>query len=284
MKILACIDGSRYTVSVCDHAAWAANRLGEPVELLHVLARQPTDPAIAADRSGQLGIGTRGELYRRLIELDEQRNRLAHEAGRHLLDEAAERIRQGGVERVMQRLAHGELVDHIHDHEADARLVVIGRRGEGEDQAPQHLGSNLERIIRASRRPIVIAARQFRPPARFLVAYDGSASAERAIDALVRNPILTDAEGHVLLVGAGTEAERQRLNGVVERLRQAGYSVSGDIRSGDPDRLISATIDAEASDLLVMGAYGHSRIRELMIGSTTTSVLRTSTVSVLVMR
>ena len=284
MKVLACIDSSRYAVSVCDHAAWAASRLGEPVELLHVLERHGTDPSIAADRSGRLGVDSREALLRQLVELDEQRNRVAQEAGRHLLDEAAARVRAGGVERVMQRLAHGELVDHIPQHEADARLVVIGRRGEAEDRAAQHLGRNLERIIRASQRPIVIAAATFQPVRRFLIAYDGGASAERAVDALVRNPIITDAQGHLLMVGDGTATERQRLDGAVERLRAAGYTVNGDIRAGDPDRLIPATVEAEASDLLVMGAFGHSRIRELMIGSTTTSVLRTSEVSVLVVR
>jgi nucleotide-binding universal stress UspA family protein len=284
MKILACIDSSRYAVSVCDHAAWAAKRLESPVELLHVLERHAADPKVAFDRSGRLGVDSREALLRQLVELDELRNRLAQEAGRHLLDEAAAKVREGGVEQVLQRLVHGELVDHIHDYEAEARLLVIGRRGEGENRAAQHLGRNLERIIRASHRPIVIAAQQFRPAQRFLVAYDGGSSAEKAIDALIRNPILTDAEGHVLMVGEGTATEHQRLDTTLSRLRDAGYRVTGTIVSGDPDRLIPATVRANDSDLLVMSAYGHSRIRTLMIGSTTTAVLRTSPVSILVVR
>jgi nucleotide-binding universal stress UspA family protein len=162
--------------------------------------------------------------------------------------------------------------------------VVIGRRGEAEARAAGHLGRNLERIIRASQRPVVIAAQDFRPPRRFLIAYDGGASAERAVDALVRNPVLADAEGHVLLVGEGTAAERQRLDSVLARLTGAGYSVTGDIRPGDPDHRIPETVAAEEIDLLVMGAFGHSRIRTLMVGSTTTAVLRTSPVSMLVVR
>jgi nucleotide-binding universal stress UspA family protein len=284
MKVLACIDSSRYAVSVCDHAAWIATRLDAPVELLHVLERHATGSTIAADRSGHLGVDTRAALFRQLVELDEQRNRLAHEAGWHLLEEAASHVREHGVAQVLQRLAHGELVDHIHSHEADARLVVIGRRGEAEDQAAQHLGRNLERIIRASQRPIVIAAREFRPVRRFLIAYDGGASAEKAIDALVRNPILTDAEGQVLRVGEGTSTERQQLEMATSRLRDVGYNVTGTIERGDPDHLIPATVGSDGSDLLVMGAYGHSRIRTLMVGSTTTAVLRTSQVSVVVVR
>ena len=65
MKILACIDSSRYAISVCDHAAWIATRLHEPVELLHVLERHAADPTIAADRSGRLGVGSSGTAPRR---------------------------------------------------------------------------------------------------------------------------------------------------------------------------------------------------------------------------
>lgn len=161
---------------------------------------------------------------------------------------------------------------------------MIGRRGEAEGQAAQRLGRTLERIIRASQRPIVIAAQQLRPIRRFLIAYDGGASAEQAVDALVRNPILTDAEGHVLMGGEGTTTERQPLEAVTSRLQGVGYNVSGTIEQGDPDHTIPATVKSEEIDLLVMGAYGHSRIRTLMNGSTTISVLRTSAVPMLVVR
>lgn len=284
MNVLACIDSSRYAVSVCDHAAWAAQRLDVPVELLHVLERHAADPVIAPDRSGRLGVDSREALLQQLVDLDERRNRLSQEAGRHLLDEAAARVRAGGIDDIHLRLVHGELVDHIHDHEADARLIVVGRRGEAEDRASQHLGRNLERLIRASHRPIVIAAQEFRPVERFLVAYDGGASAERAVDALVRYPILADAKGHVLMAGEGTSTERDRLASVTARLREAGYSITDALQASDPDHIIPAAVEEGSFDLLVMGAYGHSRIRTLMIGSTTTALLRATSISMLVMR
>jgi nucleotide-binding universal stress UspA family protein len=88
----------------------------------------------------------------------------------------------------------------------------------------------------------------------------------------------------VLLVGEDTATERQRLDNVLARLTAAGYTVTGDIRPGDPDHRIPETVTAEGIDMLLMGAYGHSRIRTLMVGSTTTAVLRTSPVSMLVVR
>ncbi len=284
MKVLAYIDSSRYAVSTLDHAAWAATRLDVPLELVHVIEKRSSDPRIAVDRSGRLGVNSREALLNELVALDEQRNRLEQESGRHLLDDAAAHARDAGVEDVETRLVHGELVDHLRDHERDARLLVIGKRGEGEDQADVHLGSNLERVIRASHRPILIAPRVFRPVRHFLFAFDGSASTGNAVDRLVESPLLREAQGTLVTVGEDTSRARQRLHDAASRLRAAGYRIEEIVRPGDADDVIPEMLDEEDVDLLVMGAYGHSRIRELLIGSTTTHLLRTSSKAVIVVR
>lgn len=48
--------------------------------------------------------------------------------------------------------------------------------------------------------------------------------------------------------------------------------------------MLPALIKAHGASLLVMGAYGHSRIRQLIVGSTTTTLLRLSEVPVLILR
>lgn len=284
MKVLAFIDSSHYAVSVCDHAAWAATALSVPVELLHILERHRSDARIAPDRSGRLGIDTRETLLAQIVELDEQRNRLAQESGRRLLDEAAARIRQGGVEDVIQRLVHGTLVDNLRDHERDAALVVLGKQGEGAEEAGSHLGSNLERVIRTSHRPVLVTSQTFRPVRRFLLAFDGGASSGRAIDFLVNHPLLNGTEGHLLMVGEGTDTHRHQLEDASARLRASGLPVSRHLRSGEPDDVIPRAVEDLQADLLVMGAFGHSRIRNLMVGSTTTALLARSTVPLLIVR
>lgn len=284
MKVLAYIDSSRYAVSSLEHAAWAATRLDVPLEIVHVIERRASDPRIAVDRSGRLGVNSREALLNELVALDERRNRLEQEAGRHLLDDAAAHARQAGARDVDTRLVHGELVDHLRDHEREARLVVIGKRGEGEDQAGEHLGSNLERVIRASHRPTLIAPRAFRPIRHFLFAFDGSASTGNAVDRLVGSPLLREAHGTMVTVGEDTPRVRQRLRDAASRLRAAGYRIEETVRPGDADEVIPLMLAEDDVDLLVMGAYGHSRIRELLIGSTTTHLLRTSTKAVIVIR
>jgi nucleotide-binding universal stress UspA family protein len=47
----------------------------------------------------------------------------------------------------------------VADVEGDARVILIGKRGEAADFAKGHLGSNLERIVRASHKPVFVASR-----------------------------------------------------------------------------------------------------------------------------
>lgn len=51
-----------------------------------------------------------------------------------------------------------------------------------------------------------------------------------------------------------------------------------------PDEVITAAVDRENADLLVMGAYGHSRIRQMIVGSTTTEMIQQTKRPVLLFR
>jgi hypothetical protein len=62
-KILACIDPAGNTDAVIDWAAWAALRLGSPLEFLHVLERHP-EVAAVSDFSGTIGVDAQESLLK----------------------------------------------------------------------------------------------------------------------------------------------------------------------------------------------------------------------------
>lgn len=282
MTVLACIDGSRYAAGVCDYAARAGLRLGVGVELLLALERQAIDEPI--DRSGVMTADMADETLAEYARVNEARRRLDQERGRLVLDRAADRVRAAGVVAVQKRLVFGGVVDGLGEHESDARLIVMGRRGTAEGRATAHLGSNVERTVRASHRPILIVPPEHRPLRRFVVAYDAGPSAERIVDTLVREPLLLDAECVLLTVGADEPRRRGQLAAVADRLRKVGYTVHERLTPGHAEEVILATAGEAGADLLVMGAHGHFRVRTLLVGSTTTALLRASTVPVLVIR
>ncbi|MFP5434357.1 MAG: universal stress protein, partial [Alphaproteobacteria bacterium] len=69
-----------------------------------------------------------------------------------------------------------------------------------------------------------------------------------------------------------------------DRLRRADFMVEAGIEGGLPDDTIARAAERSGSDLLVMGAYGHSRIRSLIIGSTTTTMIRSCKIPLLLIR
>lgn len=281
-KIIALVDGSAWSASVCAHAAWIAGRTGAAVKLLHVLGRP--EGADRRDLSGAIGLGARTALMTELAELDATRARLATERGRAILEDAHALLTRDGVAAITSRLRHGGLVENMADMEADAAMIVIGKRGADADYAQSHLGSNLERVVRASHKPILVAARAFRPIETVLLAFDGGPSALKAVDCIAGNPLFTGLAVHVVWVGVATPEVTQRLDAATERLASAGVGADSAVVGGDPETALGKLVKEAGYDLLVMGAYGHSRIRDLVIGSTTTGMLMTSRLPVLLVR
>ncbi|NNE86134.1 MAG: universal stress protein [Alphaproteobacteria bacterium] len=282
-KLIALVDGSVYTQSVCDHAAWIAKRTGSTVDLLQVIGRRETDSA-PANLSGSITLGARTALLEELSALDEQRAKLFQKRGRAILDDAKASLEAAGVNDVTARLRTGDIVETVAEREAEADMVVIGKRGEAADFAGLHLGSNLERIVRTCRKPVFVAARAFRPIETFLIAYDGGASSLKAVDHVARDPLFAGLQCHLLMAGADTGETRNRLDEARRRLEAGGLAVDAAIVDGQAETVIAQAVESDGIDLLVMGAYGHSRIRSLIIGSTTSEMLRSCKIPVALFR
>ena len=157
-------------------------------------------------------------------------------------------------------------------------------RGETAHQASGHLGANLEQVVREMHRPILMVPKAFQRPEKVLIAFDGSQTARKGVEMLARSPLFAGATCHVLIVGAETAEHRSELAWALNTLREAGHHAEGAIRAGEVDDALQAYEQESGIDLLVMGAYGHSRIRHLLVGSTTTAMLRSSRIPVLILR
>lgn len=281
-KIVALVDGSLYSASVCDHVAWIAARTGAPVELIHVLGRR--EASDGQDRSGTIALGARTALLEQLADLDARRTKLIAARGRAILEDARALLDKAGIADVTTRLRQGDLVETVADIEADVRLIVIGKRGEGADFARGHLGSNLERIVRGSQVPVFVAARAFRPIARVLVGIDGGGSSMKAVELIARSPLFRGLAVQLVTVGTATAEAGAALERARSLLSAAGIGAETAILPGQPETVLGHLVEEAPFDLLVMGAYGHSRIRSLIIGSTTAAMLRSCKVPVVLVR
>jgi nucleotide-binding universal stress UspA family protein len=276
-NIVACIDGTSVSTAVCDYASWAHERLGAPVELMHVLHRDQRSNM--ANLSGAIGIGSREHLLKELVETDERRSKLALDHGMLILSDAGDRVSSRGVMHPIRTLRHGLLVDTLREHEDVTRLLVVGKHA---DHMDEHVGSRLETIIRTIHRPILVCSTDFAVPQRVLIAFDGSETMRNAIELITKSPLLTSSTLTVLTVGAETPTQKSNLSWAVDTLSAGGLTSESVHMTGSVERcLVEATADY---DMVIMGAYGHSTIRRFLVGSTTTHVLRHTSVPLLILR
>lgn len=282
-KVLACIDDSCYAEAVCDFAAWSAQRMQAPLSLIHVLDKDETGGP-PHNLSGRLSMDAHENLLHQLAELDAQRAKIAMEHGKLMLQAAAKRVAEKGINSVESRQRHGELVDTLVELQPETRMLVMGKRGADHASEHGHIGSHLESIIRAVRKPILIAQQSFTPPRQVMVCYDGSDTMKKGIRIIAASPLGRGNPHHLVMVGADTEATRAQLAEGEKILREAGFEVTARIIPGEADSALADYQAQENIDLVIMGAYGHSRIRHLILGSTTTSMIKKTRVSLLVLR
>lgn len=280
-NIIALLDGSIYARTVCELAVWVASRTNLSVELLHVLGRR--EGGERRDLSGAIALGARSALLAELTEVDAERARLSHLHGRAILDDGRAILEAANVP-VTVNLRRGDLVEALAEHEAGTAFLILGKRGEASDYAKGHLGSNLERVVRSAKQPVLVAARAFKPIERLLIAYDGGASAMRAVDYVARSPLYAGLSVTVATVATASPAVERGLADARVMLGAGGLKAETVVLSGQPEAALGALVETDGYDMVVMGAYGHSRIRTLVIGSTTSEMIRSCKVPIMLLR
>jgi nucleotide-binding universal stress UspA family protein len=161
-----------------------------------------------------------------------------------------------------------------------ADLVIVGRQGP-DDATPGDLAASPGDLVMQCGRPVLIVppTSHGRSMERVLVAWKNTREARRAVwDSL---PLLARAE-EVLVVAVGAESQKAGVVDVVTHLARHGIAAEPLLRtrqdSGDTaDELLELAEDWEA-DLVVCGAYGHSRLREWIFGGVTRDMLNRSPV------
>lgn len=282
LHVVACIDASKSALGVCDYSAWASRRMGEPLTLLHALDEEKY-PA-KTDMTGSIGLGSREQLQDELVNLDRERSKLALKHGHILLDEAEKRVRAAGIENVTKRQRHNDLANSLIELEPETRLFVLGLQGESSTAVGRHIGSQLETAIRSVHRPVLLVPDEFSEPRSAMLAFDGSATAFRSIELLAGTPVFKGMPLHLVMVDSDTEEHRGQLKRAEEALTGQDMEVHLAIREGDVEETLHAYQEEQDIDVLIMGAYGHSRIRRFLVGSTTTRMLETAKKPLVILR
>lgn len=279
-NIIACIDGSPMTLATCEASAWVASKINAPLILLHALDK--TTRPVVSELSGQIGLGSQEELLNELAKLDEARSKVALKHGKQLLEEAAEWVMNKGISHVEQLQRHGSLLESLIDLENELRVLVIGKLGEEQD-SNKTIGSQLESVIRSIKSHTLVVNAPFSIPTSYLIAFDGSPTSEKLIEKAINTPLLLGLDCHLVMVDDFAEKSAAFEKAAI-KLKNAGLSVHEDILSGSVDDALLKYQKDHQIGMMVMGAYGHSTLRQFFLGSNTTKVLIKSEVPLLLIR
>lgn len=282
-NILVCIDGSSYGQVCTQYAVWLSKRLDAKVTALYVSELWQYETPLIADFGGTLGTQPYLGLTAQLKEIE---NSKAQVIGDYVKKQFADAGIPGNVEFEHRSGLLVDCIDEFENQRNNIDFIVLGKRGENANFAKGQLGSNMERVIRASRLPCFVANRKFIDQKKILLAYDGSASATKALNWLSKTLAFPQCEIHVVSVAKqGAEAEASKILIEAESMFQGtDKKPVCQVLSGAPGEAIEQYVIANEITALLMGAYGHSRIRQFIIGSTTSELVRRCLVPVVMFR
>ena len=275
-NILIPLDGSEHCKAALDYAVWLARGLDGTLFGQHVIDTISIEGTFFHDISGSLGF----EPY---LDFSSKMREILDERGKIILADFAEVCAKKNI-RYQTFLDMGLIANEICERAKVADLVVIGHRGVNEEFSTGLLGTTAESIARKCPRPILVSTKLFKPIARPLLAYDGSQRASSAMESAAEFCSVLKLPLTVLTI-AREEAQAQT---VLQRAKGylASYAVevTYEIARGFPEQKIIEYLVNLNHDLLFIGAYGHRRIIEMVLGSTTEYVLRNAPCPVLMNR
>jgi nucleotide-binding universal stress UspA family protein len=145
----------------------------------------------------------------------------------------------------------------------------------------------IEGALFGSGRPLIVVPHTYKQGLkldRIIICWDGSRPAARAIaDSL---PFLQRAKSIDIVVVTGERDKSGEITGTNMRRHLARHGITVEIKhitrggAGVQNAILAHAADTRA-DFMVLGGYGHSRLREFILGGVTRSILRSMTVPVL---
>ncbi|HUO06227.1 MAG TPA: universal stress protein [Candidatus Binataceae bacterium] len=267
-KILIGIDSSEYSRNAQAYAFYFARRFGASLIGLHVVDVVSIEGSFFHDISGSLGL----EPY---LDFSSKMREALTERGRMVLGNFAASAKHENIpaETVLDM---GIVANQICDRARGADLVMIGHRGVNEKFSTGLLGSTAESVARKCPRPLFIAPMGFKEIERPVLAYDGSERASQAMRAAAEFSSNTGIQLTVITVARDLKLGEKTIAEARAYFEPYSPTPVFKLIQGHANEEIVRFLKEHDAGVLFIGAYGHSRIIEMVLGSTTEYVLRNS--------
>lgn len=266
-KILVPTDGYQSSIIATEYATDIARFFDAEIMGISVIDTKRLTAPLIHDLGTSIGGMVPFGQFRSTLE--EMLTSVADSA----LVQLEEACKEKGVKYSLKK-EEGVIAREITKHAKDAELIAMGRTGEHTKWADGLLGSNLESVVRLTHKPILVASEDHMETTKILVAYDGSKFAEKALKMGGELANKMQIPITILTVSSDADDASKIISGALEHIKPFDVDHDSVVASGDPVDVIFNKYKDGHFNMLVMGAYGHSKIRELIVGSTTVRLMR----------
>ena len=276
-RVIACIDSSPCIEAVAEAAAWVAKQTQRELVLLQILDYYPASYHLG-EISGVIGFESNAMLLKELAELEQKQSELALDYSNNLLKHISELIekRYGLTSTKIQE--KGDFLEQSFNILKENDVVIIGRVGERAVEKNKPIGSNVENFIRGANCTVITVGENFEAPRRFIFAYEYSPTCQKMLQRIAQSDLLKTLQCHLVYVGDHPEM----LTEPEKYLKDAGIEVVPVYRYGDVAQNILEYQAEHKIQLIVLGAFSHSKIHQFFLGSITTTIFRNANVPLLV--
>jgi len=273
-SILVPTDGSEQAARGVRYAVALAKRWRAKLHGVHVVDVKLLEGPFLRDISASLGTAPYVNYQGNIALILEERGKAALAYFTKVCEEAGVPCETSEMTGIVSRciVEKSELAD----------LVVMGHGGEHSEWLDGLMGSTTAVVVRRAKQPVLVTGTDTPGNRGFVVAYDGSPHAKRALQTAADIGVDWRMPGHVLVVG--DEEDQALIDEARAYIETHELEASYVLRPGDPSEVIVAFAAECEADLLVMGAYGHTKVRELVVGSTTAYALNHAPCPVLLAR
>lgn len=278
-RVIACIDSSPCTNALADAAAWIARKTGRELVLLQVVDYYPASYHLG-EISGVIGFESNAMLLKELVELEQKQSEIALNYSNNLLQHISDRIFKEYSIPTTHIQEKGDFLEQSFQILRPDDIAVIGLIGERSAEKNKPVGTNVENFIRGANCTVMTVGEQFKPPTRFIFAYEYSPTCLKMMKRVAESDLLRQLECHLLYIGDHVEV----LNEPLQYLTQAGLEVIPKYRYGEVAENILSYQQEQGIQLIVLGAFSHSKIHQFFLGSIATTIFRNSKVPLLVVK
>lgn len=265
--VLCCVDGENYSQSACDYAVLISNNMNLPLKFLNIVEHSSKSDTL--DLSGNIKLGEKDDILEKSAQEEAVRSKLAIKEGKELLVSLKKRALISCTNEITLIQMHGDVLENILALQEKIAVLIIGIKSHENHK----IGDNVKDIIREIKKPVLLVNSDFVNPKKLLIAYNGSEKSKNFLIETSKKPIFKNVLRDIVNVNSNKAHSEKLLDEAKEIYEKQEIPVETSALNGDTKTEILIHLGQNDCDILAMGAFGHSRIKEFIFGSLTSDIL-----------